>query len=147
MRRFFCENCGEEVAEDQEVCPHCGAIFVAIKCPRCGYRGKQHEFFKGCPSCGFMGEHRVRDTRGEGGAEFAAVSRHGGGDDSVVADGGWGRIDGDASNPRRVAGGWPQRSVAWFGTGQGGAPGWLFALVLFFMIAAFAALAILYTRI
>lgn len=55
-KRFFCENCGKEVDESEELCPHCGAVFVAIKCPRCGYRGKQHHFFRGCPACGFLGE-------------------------------------------------------------------------------------------
>ncbi|MFP4154008.1 MAG: zinc ribbon domain-containing protein [Alkalispirochaeta sp.] len=62
MRRFFCENCGEEVDESADLCPYCGAIFQAIKCPRCGYRGKLHEFRKGCPSCGFLGEEHVRET-------------------------------------------------------------------------------------
>lgn len=56
MRHFFCENCGEEVREKDEVCRHCGALFVAIKCPRCGYRGKQHEFAHGCPRCGYLGD-------------------------------------------------------------------------------------------
>ncbi|HKK49747.1 MAG TPA: zinc ribbon domain-containing protein [Alkalispirochaeta sp.] len=57
MRRFYCEFCGAEVNEDDEVCSHCGAIFVAIKCPRCGYRDKQHRFHNGCPHCGFLSEH------------------------------------------------------------------------------------------
>jgi predicted RNA-binding Zn-ribbon protein involved in translation (DUF1610 family) len=55
-RRFFCENCGKEVEEDEELCRHCGAVFVAIKCPQCGYRGKAHHFTRGCPVCGFLGE-------------------------------------------------------------------------------------------
>lgn len=60
-KRFFCENCGKEVEESDELCRHCGAIFIAIKCPQCGYRGKQHHFFRGCPVCGFLsGENPVR---------------------------------------------------------------------------------------
>jgi uncharacterized membrane protein YvbJ len=56
MRRFYCENCGREVDERDELCGGCGAIFVAIKCPRCGYRGKQHQFSNGCPQCGYLSE-------------------------------------------------------------------------------------------
>jgi uncharacterized membrane protein YvbJ len=56
MRRFYCENCGREVDERDELCAGCGAIFVAIKCPRCGYRGKQHQFSNGCPQCGYLSE-------------------------------------------------------------------------------------------
>lgn len=63
MKRFFCENCGKEVEERDELCAHCGAVFVAIKCPRCGFRGKQHLFFRGCPACGFLsGENPVKDV-------------------------------------------------------------------------------------
>ena len=54
MTRFYCENCGHRVAEDDDVCPHCGAFFTAIKCPHCGYRGKSHEFHNGCPKCGYL---------------------------------------------------------------------------------------------
>jgi hypothetical protein len=62
MKRFFCENCGKEVDEREELCSHCGAVFVAIKCPRCGYRGKQHHFRRGCPACGFLSdENPVKD--------------------------------------------------------------------------------------
>ena len=63
MKRFFCENCGKEVEESDELCRHCGALFVAIKCPQCGFRGKQHLFHRGCPVCGFLGEENpVRHT-------------------------------------------------------------------------------------
>lgn len=56
MKRFYCENCGAEVQEDATLCPECGAFFVAIKCPKCGYRGKSHEFGRGCPRCGYLGD-------------------------------------------------------------------------------------------
>lgn len=59
MRRFFCENCGAEVSERDELCSSCGAFFVAIKCPRCGFRGKQHRFTAGCPECGYLGDERT----------------------------------------------------------------------------------------
>lgn len=80
MRRFYCENCGEEVREREDLCPHCGAIFLAIKCPRCGYRGKQHQFLKGCPSCGFLGDVRpkVTTTAGTPSDDAALDSQDGG---------------------------------------------------------------------
>ncbi|MFW5694566.1 MAG: zinc ribbon domain-containing protein [Alkalispirochaeta sp.] len=56
MKKFYCEHCGQEVNEQDEVCSHCGAFFVAIKCPRCGYRDKQHRFHNGCPQCGFLSQ-------------------------------------------------------------------------------------------
>ncbi|WP_143559098.1 hypothetical protein [Alkalispirochaeta americana] len=42
------------MAEDDTICRHCSALFRAIKCPQCGYRGKQHHFAQGCPLCGFL---------------------------------------------------------------------------------------------
>ena len=56
MKRFYCEYCGAEVNEQDDVCSNCGAVFVAIKCPRCGYRDKQHRFHNGCPQCGFLSD-------------------------------------------------------------------------------------------
>ena len=55
MKRFSCENCGGDVRERDDICPHCAAVFVAIRCPQCGYHGKQHHFRMGCPVCGYMG--------------------------------------------------------------------------------------------
>ena len=50
--RYFCENCGAEVAKDAKVCPHCGRFFSSVKCPRCSYVGKADDFTFGCPLCG-----------------------------------------------------------------------------------------------
>lgn len=118
MKRFFCENCGEEVEEDQELCPHCGAIFTAIKCPRCGYRGKLHEFFNGCPSCGFLGEDRVRETS-----------------HTPIAGGGEPFLDPwppGRNNPRK---------------NRKKRPPWLFWLLLVAMVASFIGLSIVYMSI
>ena len=52
--RFYCENCGKEVPFNAEVCPYCGKIFEAVKCPICGYEGKPSEFSNGCPVCGYL---------------------------------------------------------------------------------------------
>ncbi|MFP4301556.1 MAG: zinc ribbon domain-containing protein [Spirochaetaceae bacterium] len=54
-RRFYCENCGEEVKPTAKVCPRCGAFFTNVRCPRCNYTGKAHEFTRGCPVCGYLG--------------------------------------------------------------------------------------------
>jgi len=52
--RFFCESCGNEVPFNAEVCPTCGKVFSAVKCPVCLYEGKPAEFTQGCPQCGYM---------------------------------------------------------------------------------------------
>lgn len=125
MRRFFCENCGEEVDESDELCPHCGAVFAAIKCPRCGYRGKMHEFYRGCPSCGFLGEDHVRHTE---------PVRQSYGDDE-------GNSRRNGESPRRGV----QR--LWRSLGGSSAPWWLFGFVIAIMVLAFAVLAIVYMRL
>ena len=54
MRQFFCEHCGKSVEEHDDVCSHCGAFFVALRCPRCEFQAKQHRFVHGCPNCGYL---------------------------------------------------------------------------------------------
>jgi predicted RNA-binding Zn-ribbon protein involved in translation (DUF1610 family) len=120
MRRFFCGNCGEEVNQRDELCPHCGAVFSAIKCPQCGYRGKLHEFHHGCPSCGFLGEHRVRDTGAAPSPRTAADSRPG-----------FFRKLLDLTSGRSAS-------------ATEGAPAWLFWLILAAMVASFGVLALVY---
>lgn len=51
--KFFCENCGHEVAEDAKVCRHCGKFFISVRCPKCGKVGSADIFKKGCPQCGY----------------------------------------------------------------------------------------------
>lgn len=63
MTRFYCENCGKEVEESHDICPHCGAFFTAIKCPKCGFRGKLHQFDHGCPRCGYLSERDFEEIR------------------------------------------------------------------------------------
>ena len=50
--KFFCENCGEEVAQNARFCNKCGRFFSAVRCPQCGKVGSSHSFVNGCPSCG-----------------------------------------------------------------------------------------------
>jgi predicted RNA-binding Zn-ribbon protein involved in translation (DUF1610 family) len=54
--RFFCVHCGNEVPAGQGRCPHCGRIFTAARCPKCGFEGKAARFSRGCPSCGYLAE-------------------------------------------------------------------------------------------
>jgi len=49
--KYFCENCGAEVASKARFCPHCGKFFSAVRCPNCGHTGSVSEFKKGCPVC------------------------------------------------------------------------------------------------
>ncbi|MCQ2600115.1 MAG: zinc ribbon domain-containing protein [Treponema sp.] len=51
--KFFCENCGEEVAQNARFCNKCGRFFSAVRCPQCGKVGSSHAFVNGCPSCGY----------------------------------------------------------------------------------------------
>jgi GH24 family phage-related lysozyme (muramidase) len=58
--RFLCETCTREVAFDAEVCPNCGTIFAAVKCPMCQFEGKISFFYNGCPQCHYHGESLSR---------------------------------------------------------------------------------------
>ncbi|MDR0554837.1 MAG: zinc-ribbon domain-containing protein [Treponema sp.] len=51
--RFFCENCGAEVAMDSRRCPRCGRSFVSVRCQACGFTGEEASFDQGCPVCGY----------------------------------------------------------------------------------------------
>ncbi len=48
---FYCENCGSEVPEDDNVCPNCKKRFAGVKCPRCFFEGSSADFENGCPRC------------------------------------------------------------------------------------------------
>lgn len=77
-RRFFCENCGSEVKPTSKVCPHCGAFFTNVRCPRCNYTGKAHEFTRGCPVCGYLGSIEApRRHEGDGFESTRAKSSRG----------------------------------------------------------------------
>jgi predicted RNA-binding Zn-ribbon protein involved in translation (DUF1610 family) len=51
--KFFCDNCGVEVAGNVKACPNCGRFFVSVRCPSCGFSGEERIFARGCPSCGY----------------------------------------------------------------------------------------------
>jgi uncharacterized membrane protein YvbJ len=51
--RFFCDNCGAEVAMSAKSCPQCGRFFASVRCPKCGFTGKDEDFVRGCPVCGY----------------------------------------------------------------------------------------------
>jgi len=48
------------------VCPSCGSVFTAVRCPECGYEGRAPEFNAGCPVCGFR--TREKGAASQGGA-------------------------------------------------------------------------------
>jgi len=54
--RYYCEKCRGEVKPRVATCPHCGSRFTAVRCPRCGYQGREADFRSGCPVCGYMVE-------------------------------------------------------------------------------------------
>jgi ssDNA-binding Zn-finger/Zn-ribbon topoisomerase 1 len=51
--RFFCDNCGAEVSMAAASCPRCGRFFASVRCPKCGFTGKDDDFSRGCPVCGY----------------------------------------------------------------------------------------------
>lgn len=55
--KYFCENCGKEVAANARFCPHCGRFFSAVRCPKCDYSGAVTAFKKGCPRCHYAMTH------------------------------------------------------------------------------------------
>ena len=86
--RFYCESCGKEVPFNAEMCPTCGKVFSAVKCPVCLYEGRPAEFTQGCPQCGYMstrmddprkpdpaGSHRARAVRPKGKADKGSRAR------------------------------------------------------------------------
>ncbi|MDR2177536.1 MAG: hypothetical protein LBP20_05780 [Treponema sp.] len=50
---FFCDNCGAEVEMSAKNCPACGRFFASVRCPKCGFTGKDEDFIRGCPVCGY----------------------------------------------------------------------------------------------
>ena len=51
--RYFCENCGVEVARNAKHCANCGSFFTSVRCPKCKHSGMPAEFKDGCPICGY----------------------------------------------------------------------------------------------
>jgi uncharacterized membrane protein YvbJ len=51
--RFFCDNCGAEVPMAAKSCPQCGRFFASVRCPKCGFTGRDEDFVRGCPVCGY----------------------------------------------------------------------------------------------
>ncbi|MBP5437353.1 MAG: hypothetical protein J6Y30_05155 [Treponema sp.] len=63
--KYFCENCGSEVAANARCCPRCGKFFSSVRCPSCGHMGTVHDFKYGCPVCHYaMTEDDINGTSG-----------------------------------------------------------------------------------
>ncbi|MDR2393068.1 MAG: zinc ribbon domain-containing protein [Treponema sp.] len=54
--RFFCDNCGIEVAREAQTCPRCGKSFGSVRCPACDFSGSLDHFKDCCPVCGYSEE-------------------------------------------------------------------------------------------
>ena len=72
--KFFCENCGEEVAQNARFCKKCGRFFSAVRCPSCGKVGSAHSFINGCPSCGYTEKQNNSKTDSNLKKDFNYVS-------------------------------------------------------------------------
>ena len=66
--KFFCENCGEEVAQNARFCKKCGRFFSAVRCPQCGKVGSAHAFVNGCPACGYA-DKKTKSAKGSSGSD------------------------------------------------------------------------------
>lgn len=74
--KYFCENCGSEVAANARCCPKCGKFFSSVRCPSCGHMGTVHDFKNGCPSCHYaMSEAEINGTD-EGGSGTLDGRKH-----------------------------------------------------------------------
>lgn len=74
--KFFCENCGEEVAQNARFCNKCGRFFSAVRCPQCGKVGSSHSFVNGCPSCGYAEKNsKSKSTNQNKDSQFEAKNK------------------------------------------------------------------------
>jgi ssDNA-binding Zn-finger/Zn-ribbon topoisomerase 1 len=64
--RFFCDNCGAEVPMSAKNCPQCGRFFASVRCPKCGFTGKDEDFVRGCPACGYSAVPATASAATEG---------------------------------------------------------------------------------
>lgn len=71
--KFFCENCGSEVAQNARFCGKCGRFFASVRCPVCGKTGSSQVFENGCPTCGYG--RRDQDGIADAGAVAAQMQR------------------------------------------------------------------------
>lgn len=63
--KYFCENCGSEVAAKAKFCPKCGKFFSSVRCPECAYTGDVKEFIHGCPQCGYAVPKNISNNSSE----------------------------------------------------------------------------------
>jgi ssDNA-binding Zn-finger/Zn-ribbon topoisomerase 1 len=61
--RFFCDNCGAEVLMSAKSCPQCGRFFASVRCPKCGFTGKDEDFVRGCPACGYSAASGITPSK------------------------------------------------------------------------------------
>ena len=77
--KFYCDECGAHVPLDARICPKCGSVFEAVRCPKCAFTGYPVDFAGGCPSCGYLGNpvfitpEGAVDLPGQGGRDEIAL--------------------------------------------------------------------------
>lgn len=69
--KFFCEHCGAEVGRVEKACKRCGRFFSNVRCPSCGYTGREELFVEGCPVCGYSSVPEASPRRGSSDAQAA----------------------------------------------------------------------------
>lgn len=69
--KFFCEHCGAEVGRDEKSCRRCGRFFSSVRCPSCGFAGREDLFAEGCPVCGYSSTSAPSPRRGPSDAPAA----------------------------------------------------------------------------
>ena len=74
--KYFCENCGSEVAAKAKFCPKCGRFFSSVRCPKCGKLGSVNDFKSGCPRCHYAMTHEDIYGEPEGSEETLDGRKH-----------------------------------------------------------------------
>jgi predicted RNA-binding Zn-ribbon protein involved in translation (DUF1610 family) len=73
--RFFCDNCGVEVAREAQSCHGCGKSFASVRCPACGFSGSLDRFKDSCPACGYSVHDKAAQEKKAGASESVSTQK------------------------------------------------------------------------
>ncbi|WP_288958585.1 zinc ribbon domain-containing protein [uncultured Treponema sp.] len=121
--KYFCENCGSEVAAKARFCPSCGKFFAAVRCPSCGHTGTVKDFALGCPVCHYAMSH----------SEI-----YGDEDSETSLDGRKHRLSGKSR--RAIDRAFSEHEKRTGGNTDSGAPAWLFVVSIAVLVIMFVLL-------